>query len=100
MCQRAAYDDGGFSGATMDRPALQQLPSPPTPYARPRATRFRPPAPAGRDPCGHLVGNGGAVREHSGKKILTFGTCAGVRSGWTAAVVDRAFVNFNNKMLN
>ena len=25
MCQRAAYDDGGFSGATMDRPALQQL---------------------------------------------------------------------------
>jgi site-specific DNA recombinase len=23
--QRAAYDDGGFSGATMDRPALQQL---------------------------------------------------------------------------
>src|SRR5260370_28138766 len=22
---RAAYDDGGFSGATMDRPALQQL---------------------------------------------------------------------------
>src|ERR1700730_8597254 len=25
MCQRAAYGDGGFSGATMDRPALQQL---------------------------------------------------------------------------
>src|SRR6476619_2696215 len=25
VCQRAAYDDGGFSGATMDRPALQQL---------------------------------------------------------------------------
>src|ERR1700719_3361792 len=25
LCQRAAYDDGGFSGATMDRPALQQL---------------------------------------------------------------------------
>src|SRR5580700_5882558 len=25
MCQRAAYDDGGFSGATMDRPALQLL---------------------------------------------------------------------------
>src|ERR1700730_2570047 len=25
MCQRAAYDDGGFSGATIDRPALQQL---------------------------------------------------------------------------
>ena len=25
MCQRAAYDDGGFSGATMDRPALQRL---------------------------------------------------------------------------
>src|ERR1700726_771686 len=24
-CQRAAYDDGGFSGATMDRPALKQL---------------------------------------------------------------------------
>ena len=24
MCLRAAYDDGGFSGATMDRPALQQ----------------------------------------------------------------------------
>ncbi|HWX83709.1 MAG TPA: bifunctional enoyl-CoA hydratase/phosphate acetyltransferase [Xanthobacteraceae bacterium] len=24
-CLRAAYDDGGFSGATMDRPALQQL---------------------------------------------------------------------------
>ena len=23
--QRAAYDDGGFSGATMDRPALQRL---------------------------------------------------------------------------
>ena len=22
---RAAYDDGGFSGATMDRPALQRL---------------------------------------------------------------------------
>src|SRR5438105_10385590 len=26
VCQRAAYDDGGFSGATMDRPALQRLP--------------------------------------------------------------------------
>jgi DNA invertase Pin-like site-specific DNA recombinase len=25
VCQRAAYDDGGFSGATMDRPGLQQL---------------------------------------------------------------------------
>ncbi len=25
VCQRAAYNDGGFSGATMDRPALQQL---------------------------------------------------------------------------
>ena len=25
VCQRAAYDDGGFSGATMERPALQQL---------------------------------------------------------------------------
>ena len=25
VCQRMAYDDGGFSGATMDRPALQQL---------------------------------------------------------------------------
>src|SRR5437868_15300506 len=25
LCLRAAYDDGGFSGATMDRPALQQL---------------------------------------------------------------------------
>ena len=25
VCQRAAYDDGGFSGATMDRPALKQL---------------------------------------------------------------------------
>ena len=25
MCLRAPYDDGGFSGATMDRPALQQL---------------------------------------------------------------------------
>ena len=25
MCQRAVYDDGGFSGATMDRPALHQL---------------------------------------------------------------------------
>jgi site-specific DNA recombinase len=25
MCLRAAYDDGGFSGARMDRPALQQL---------------------------------------------------------------------------
>ena len=25
VCQRAAYDDGGFSGATMDRPALHQL---------------------------------------------------------------------------
>src|SRR5205823_5975132 len=25
ICLRAAYDDGGFSGATMDRPALQQL---------------------------------------------------------------------------
>ena len=25
MCLHAAYDDGGFSGATMDRPALQQL---------------------------------------------------------------------------
>jgi site-specific DNA recombinase len=24
MCLRAAYDDGAFSGATMDRPALQQ----------------------------------------------------------------------------
>jgi site-specific DNA recombinase len=25
VCQRPAYDDGGFSGATMDRPALQRL---------------------------------------------------------------------------
>ena len=25
VCLPAAYDDGGFSGATMDRPALQQL---------------------------------------------------------------------------
>jgi site-specific DNA recombinase len=25
VCQRATYDDGGFSGATMDRPALHQL---------------------------------------------------------------------------
>src|SRR5260221_2753743 len=25
VCLRAAYDDGGFSGATMDPPALQQL---------------------------------------------------------------------------
>ena len=25
VCQRTAYDDGGFSGATMDRPALHQL---------------------------------------------------------------------------
>src|ERR1700737_5352912 len=25
VCLRAAYDNGGFSGATMDRPALQQL---------------------------------------------------------------------------
>src|SRR6202047_4542788 len=25
LCLRTAYDDGGFSGATMDRPALQQL---------------------------------------------------------------------------
>src|ERR1700747_3300155 len=25
ICLRAAYDDGGFSGATMERPALQQL---------------------------------------------------------------------------
>src|SRR5258708_20896188 len=25
VCLRAAYDDGGFSGPTMDRPPLQQL---------------------------------------------------------------------------
>ena len=25
MCLPACYDDAGFSGATMDRPALQQL---------------------------------------------------------------------------
>src|SRR5260370_4721597 len=25
VCLRTAYDDGGFSGATMDRPALQPL---------------------------------------------------------------------------
>src|SRR5438874_6654836 len=25
VCLRAAYDDGGFSGATINRPALQQL---------------------------------------------------------------------------
>src|ERR1700732_3290839 len=25
VCLRTPYDDGGFSGATMDRPALQQL---------------------------------------------------------------------------
>jgi site-specific DNA recombinase len=25
VCRHAVYDDGGFSGATMDRPALQQL---------------------------------------------------------------------------
>ena len=24
-CLRAAYDDGGFSGATLDRPSLQRL---------------------------------------------------------------------------
>ena len=26
VCVRAAYDDGGFSGATLDRPSLQRLP--------------------------------------------------------------------------
>src|ERR1700759_2667691 len=25
VCLRASYDDGGFSGATMERPALQRL---------------------------------------------------------------------------
>jgi DNA invertase Pin-like site-specific DNA recombinase len=25
VCRRAVYDDVGFSGATIDRPALQQL---------------------------------------------------------------------------
>src|SRR5437773_8549069 len=25
VCLRAGYDDGGFSGATIDRPALQRL---------------------------------------------------------------------------
>ena len=25
VCLREAYDDGGFSGATLDRPALQRL---------------------------------------------------------------------------
>src|SRR5690242_16665415 len=25
VCLRATYDDGGFSGATMERPALQRL---------------------------------------------------------------------------
>src|ERR1700753_2570805 len=25
ICLRASYDDGGFSGATMERPALQRL---------------------------------------------------------------------------
>jgi len=25
VCLRAVYDDGGFSGATIDRPALQRL---------------------------------------------------------------------------
>ena len=25
VCLRATYDDGGFSGATLDRPALQRL---------------------------------------------------------------------------
>ena len=25
VCLRAVYDDGGFSGATMERPALQRL---------------------------------------------------------------------------
>ena len=25
VCLRVGYDDGGFSGATMDRPALQRL---------------------------------------------------------------------------
>src|SRR5256886_16309207 len=25
VCLRAAYDDGGFSGATLDRPALQRV---------------------------------------------------------------------------
>ena len=25
VCLRAVYDDGGFSGATLDRPALRQL---------------------------------------------------------------------------
>jgi hypothetical protein len=25
LCLRAAYNDGGFSGATIDRPALRQL---------------------------------------------------------------------------
>src|SRR2546429_2153869 len=27
VCLRAAYDDGGFSRATVDRPALQRLPA-------------------------------------------------------------------------
>jgi site-specific DNA recombinase len=43
VCLPAAFDDGGFSGATMDRPALQRLlPTSPrggsTPWSSTRST--------------------------------------------------------------
>src|SRR5437868_14043781 len=57
VCLRAAYDDGGLSGATMDRPALQRLladltagRSAPTPCLCPSLTQSsrRRSGPAGR----------------------------------------------------
>src|SRR5260370_42039126 len=48
VCLRAAYDDGGFYGATMDRPALQLLPADiPAGGGRYRGVRAKdPPSPA------------------------------------------------------
>ena len=47
VCLPAGYDDGGFSGATMDRPALQRLLAD-LMAGRRRSRSFRHPAQAGR----------------------------------------------------
>src|SRR2546423_14914933 len=66
VCLRAAYDDGGFSGATMDRPALQQLLEDITagaPGAPPPRTKSdpRPPRPPVCPHIGELLRASGAL---------------------------------------
>jgi hypothetical protein len=44
------------------------------------------------------IKRGSSVKELGDRRDAA--NCANGSHGWTAAVVDRAFVNFNNKMLN